>query len=139
MLKWKIIHAMLKVNMDNYRCYLTARVRIFKSSGQDLAGEKFFTLRVHHPISTMETQMAAHLVTVSLMMMLPSSDKPVLVLSFDFWLAGSELSFLEIRESITLPHSAWSVSCSYRQGRDQMHGLYWWKNTNKTKTSFILL
>jgi hypothetical protein len=31
----KIIHAMIKVNMDNYRCYLPARVRIFKSSGQD--------------------------------------------------------------------------------------------------------
>jgi hypothetical protein len=26
---------MLKVNMDNYRCYLSARVHIFKSSGYD--------------------------------------------------------------------------------------------------------
>ena len=43
----------------------------FKSSGQDLAGEKSFTLRVHHPVSTMETQMAPHLVTVSLMVMSP--------------------------------------------------------------------
>ena len=34
---------MLKVNMDNYRCYLTARVQIFKSSEQDLAGEESFT------------------------------------------------------------------------------------------------
>ena len=55
---------MLKVNMENYRYYLTARVWIFKSFGQDLAGEKFFTLWVHHLVSTMETQMAAHLVTV---------------------------------------------------------------------------
>ena len=63
---------MLKVNMDNYRCYLMARVRIFKSSRQDLAGEKFFTLWVHHLVSTMVTQMAAHLVTVCLMVMSPS-------------------------------------------------------------------
>ena len=58
--------------MDNYRCYLMARVWIFKSSGQDLAGENFYTLWVHHPVLTMETQMAAHLVTVSLMVMSPS-------------------------------------------------------------------
>ena len=45
-----------KVNMDNYRCYLTARIWIFKSSGQDLARETFFTLRVHHPVSMMETR-----------------------------------------------------------------------------------
>ena len=62
--------------MDNYRCYLKARVRIFKSFGHDLAGEKFFTLRVHHLVSTMETQMAAHLVTVSLMVMSPSLSIP---------------------------------------------------------------
>ena len=73
--------------MDNYRCYLMARVRIFKSFGQDSAREESFTFRVHHPISAMETQMAAYLVTVSLMMMLPSSAKPILVLGFDFWLS----------------------------------------------------
>ena len=73
--------------MDSYRCYLMTRVWIFESSRQDLAGEKSFTLRVHHPVSTMETQMAAHLATVSLMVMLPSSAKPVLVLCFDFWLS----------------------------------------------------
>ena len=71
--------------MDNYRCYLMARVRIFKSSRQDSAGEEFFTFQVHHPVSAMETQMTAYLVTVSLMMILPSSAKPVLVLSFHFW------------------------------------------------------
>ena len=73
--------------MDNYRCYLMARVWIFKSSGQDLAGEESFTFRVHRSVSAMETQMAAYLVMVSLMMMLPSSVKPVLVLSFDFWVS----------------------------------------------------
>ena len=62
--------------MDNYRCYLIAKVRIFKSSRQDLAGEKFFTLRVHHPVSTMEAQMATHLVTVSVMVMSPSLSIP---------------------------------------------------------------
>ena len=53
-----------------------ARVRNFKSSRQDLAGEKFFTLWVHHLVSMMETQMAAHLVTVSLMVMSPSLFTP---------------------------------------------------------------
>ena len=70
--------------MDNYRCYLTVRVQIFKSSGQDLAGEKFFTLQVHHPVSTMETQMAAYLVTVSLMMMLPLFHQTCLGFEFSF-------------------------------------------------------
>ena len=46
---------MLKVNMDNYRCYLTTRVWIFKSSGQDLAREESFTLWVHHPVPAIET------------------------------------------------------------------------------------
>ena len=73
--------------MDNNRCFLTIRVQIFKSSKQDSTREESFTFRVHHPISAMETQMAAYLVLVSLMMMLPSSVKPVLVLSFDFWLS----------------------------------------------------
>ena len=73
--KVKRIHAMLE-NMDNYRCYLSDRVWIFESFGQDLAGEKFFTLQVHHPVSPMETQMAAHLVTVSLMVMSPSLSIP---------------------------------------------------------------
>ena len=35
--------------MDNYRCYLTVRVLIFKSFEQDLTGEKFFIPLVHHP------------------------------------------------------------------------------------------
>ena len=62
--------------MDNYRCYIMARVQIFEFSEQDLAGEKFFTLCVHHLVSTMETKMAAHLVTVSLMVVSPSLSIP---------------------------------------------------------------
>ena len=46
------------------------------------------------------------LVVVPLMLMSPFSTKPVLVLSFDFGLAGSELSLVEIGESMTLPHFA---------------------------------
>ena len=65
-----------KVNMDNYRCYLTLRVWIFKSSGQDLTGEKSFMPWVHHPVSAVETQMAAHLVMVTLMMMSPFLSTP---------------------------------------------------------------
>ena len=59
---------MLKVNMDNYRCYLMARVWIFKSSGQDLAGEESFTLWVHHLVLRMETLMIAPLVTQVMML-----------------------------------------------------------------------
>ena len=73
--------------MDNYRCYLTASVQIFKSSEQDSVREESFTFQVYHPVSAMETQMAAYLVMVSLMMMLPYSAKPILVLGFDFWLS----------------------------------------------------
>ena len=65
---------MLKVNMDNYRCYLMARVQILKSFGQDLAGEESFTFRVHHLVLGMETLMIASLVT--LVMMLPSPSTP---------------------------------------------------------------
>ena len=92
--------------MDNYQCYLMARVWIFKSSGQDSVREESFTFRVYHPVSAMETQMATYLVTVSLMMMLSSSVKPVLVLIFDFGLTCSGPSLVEIGKSITLPHSA---------------------------------
>ena len=58
-----------KVNMDNYRCYLTVWVWIFKSSGQDLTGEKSFIPWVHHSVSAVETQMTALLVMVIPMMM----------------------------------------------------------------------
>ena len=60
--------------MNNDRCYLTARVQIFKSSGQDLVGEESFNSWVHHPIPTMETLMIAPLVT--LVTMLPSPSTP---------------------------------------------------------------
>ena len=65
---------MLKVNMDNYRCYLKARVWIFKFFGQEWAREESFTLRVHHLVLLMETLMIAPLVT--LVMMLPSPSTP---------------------------------------------------------------
>jgi hypothetical protein len=65
-----------EVNMDNYRCYLSVRVQIFKSSGQDLTGEKSFILWVHHPVSKMETLMVAPLAMVTLMMISPSISIP---------------------------------------------------------------
>jgi hypothetical protein len=76
MLKWKIIHAILKVNMDNYRCYLPSRVWIFKSSKHKLIGVLFIP-QVHHLVSAMETQIAALLVIVTLMMMSPFLCIPV--------------------------------------------------------------
>ena len=70
--KVRTIHAILKINMDNYRYYLTARVRIFKSSGQDFT-LVLVILRVHHPISVMETLKVAPLV---ILMMSPSPSTP---------------------------------------------------------------
>ena len=54
--------------MDNYRCYLTARVHIFKSSGHD-SFPILFIPWVHQSVLGMETLMVAPLVT--LVMMLP--------------------------------------------------------------------
>ena len=73
MQRQKMIHAILKINMDNYHCYLTARVWILKSSGQDLAGEESFTLRVHHLAPGIETLMIAPLVTLGMMLPFPST------------------------------------------------------------------
>jgi hypothetical protein len=56
-----------RVNMDNYRCYFPVRVRIFKSSGQDLTREKSI-LQVHHPVLKMEPLMVAPLVMVTQLM-----------------------------------------------------------------------
>ena len=64
-----------KVNMDNYRCYLLARVRIFKSSGHDFS-PILLILWVHLPVLKMETLMVAPLVMVTLMMMPPSLSTP---------------------------------------------------------------
>jgi hypothetical protein len=65
---------MLKVNIYNYRCYLSARVRIFKSSRQDFF-PILFILWVHHPVSGMETLMVAPLVILT-QMMSPFSSIP---------------------------------------------------------------
>ena len=62
--------------MDNYHCYLTVRVQIFKSFGQDLTREKSFIPWVHHPVLAVETQIAAYLVMVTLMMMSPFVSTP---------------------------------------------------------------
>ena len=78
------------------------------------------------------------LMKMPLMVMSPSSTKPILILSFDFGLIGSGPSLVEIRE---LPNSTFllEVCPAIKQGRDQVHGLCWWENTNKTKTLLILL
>ena len=56
-----------KVNMDNYRCYLPARVRVFKSSGH-YSSPILFILLVHLSVPRMETLMVAPLVMVTRMM-----------------------------------------------------------------------
>ena len=50
-----------KINADNYRCYLPARVWNFKSSEQDFS-PVLFILWVHLSVSEMETLMVAPLV-----------------------------------------------------------------------------
>ena len=62
------------------------------------------------------------LVVVPLMVMSPFSVKPVLVLNFNFGLAGSKLSLVEIGES-TFPTLYLKCVLLIRQGRDQLHGL----------------
>ena len=74
-----------------------------------------------------------------LMVKSPSFAKPVLVLSFDFGLTDSGLSLVEIGESTVFPHTLLEVCPAIKQGRDQVLGLCLWKNTNRTKTLFILL
>jgi hypothetical protein len=55
-------------------------------------------------------------------------------------LIGSGSSLVEIGESTIFPLTL-CLKCALliRQGRDQVHGLYWWENTNRTKTLLILL
>ena len=69
-----------------------------------------------------------------LMVMLPSSAKPTLVLS----LTGLEPSLIEIEES-TFPTLCLKCVLHIGQGRDQVHGLYWWEDTSRTKILFIPL
>ena len=49
-----------------------------------------------------------------LMVMSPSSAKPILVLSFDFGLIGSELSLAEIRELTVFPHTLLEVCPAHK-------------------------
>jgi hypothetical protein len=53
-------------------------------------------------------------------------------------LIGSEHSLVEIGESTIFPHTLKCVLL-IKHGRDQVHGLCWWENTNGTKTLLILL
>ena len=54
------------------------------------------------------------LVVVPLMVMSSSSVKPVLVLSFDFGLAGSEPLLVEIRELTVFPHTMLEVCPAHK-------------------------
>jgi hypothetical protein len=74
------------------------------------------------------------LVMTHLMVMSPPFAKPVLVLSFDFGLTGSDLSLVEIWKMTDSPIPYLKCVLLIKQGRDQVHGLYWWENTNRTKT-----
>jgi hypothetical protein len=51
---------------------------------------------------------------------------------------GSERSLVGFGKSTIPLNFAQSVFCLQRQGRDQVHGSCWWKNTNRIKTLFIL-
>ena len=54
------------------------------------------------------------LVVVPLMVMLHFSAKPILVLSFDFGLAGSEPLLVEIGESTVFPHTLLEVCPAHK-------------------------
>ena len=57
--------------MDNYRCYLMARVWIFKSSGHDSFSILFIPW-VHQSVPEMENLMVAPLVILVMMLPFPS-------------------------------------------------------------------
>ena len=63
------------------------------------------------------------LVVVPLMVMSPSSAKPVLVLSFDFGLTGLGPSLVEVWGIDYLPTLCLKCVLLIKQGRDQVHGL----------------
>ena len=73
-----------------------------------------------------------------LMVVSPSSAKPVLVLSFDFGLTGSGPSLIEIGESI--PHTLLEV-CPTQQDKVEIKcmGSVGGKTPTKPKILFILL
>jgi hypothetical protein len=76
-----------------------------------------------------------------ILVMSHSSSKPVLVLSFDFGLTGSELLFVEIRELTNSSTLCLKCVLLIRHGRDQVHELCWWKyqqNQNITYSSLSL-
>ena len=54
------------------------------------------------------------LVVVPLMVMSPLSTKPILVLSFDFGLAGSEPLLVKIGESTVFPHTLLEVCPTHK-------------------------
>ena len=54
------------------------------------------------------------LAVAPLMVMPPSSAKPILVLSFDFGLADSEPLLVEIGESTVLPHTLLEVRPAHK-------------------------
>ena len=62
-----------------------ARVWIFKSSRQGLAGKESFILWVHHPVPAMKTLMIAPPVTLVTMLPLPSTPAWYVDLTLAEW------------------------------------------------------
>jgi hypothetical protein len=131
-----MIHAMLKINLDNYHCYLLVRVWIFKSSRYDFLPCSFLKCVIWS-----------------------QQWWPWYVCLLIWWLWGLKWSigsggwqhscsvwmFVDSGHSLVIfgswqthPYFAWKVSCMQKQGRDIVRGLYWWKNTNKTKFMLII-
>ena len=87
-------------------------VRIFKSSRQDLTREKSFIPWVHHLVSVVETQMAAHLVMVTLMMMSPFLSTPAWTVDLSL---AEYVHLLQALQVLHLPiHSIGVVSFDVR-------------------------
>jgi hypothetical protein len=86
------------------------------------------------PWSTSKTKI---LTVTPLMVMSPSFTKLILVLSLDLWFDRFRTFTRRNWGSINFPILCLKCVLLIRQGRDQVHGFCWWKNTNKTKTLFI--
>ena len=77
---------------------------------------------------------------VPLMVMSPFSAKPVLVLSFDFGLAGSEPLLVEIEKSTVFPHTLLEVCPTHKDKVEILcMGSVGGKTPTEPKTLFILL
>ena len=120
--------------MDNDRCYLTTKVQILSPPDRTQLEKSLLPLGALSGLSDGDLDGCISCDGVS------DDDvtflaKPVLVLSFDFWFDRFKtFTYRNLENRLFSPMFCLKCVLLIRQGRDQVHGLCWWENTNKTKT-----